>query len=355
MLFMFENHDGASLHPEVCAEILERVDRPNIRMNFDPINFERAGVNGHDGPQIVGPPSGHVHLKGLERGEFCEFGVGDVDLLPVLRALVAHGYRGGFTVEYEGPYDGTLRREGRGGQRKRGAADVDGAKLSHDSVHDGSRGTPGENVRQRGVTCGFAFQRCAMDRADRGFGAEQIRRSDLHAGCAGVPSQPQRLWNRQCRQPQSREALPLCTICGTSANVPTWVVRSSDRNMPRCPPASTPCAMMASTPCASSQSASSTVVAEERIFEPHVSYACQQFRGGQAEMKAHHRRPEFAEHVGGFGAERRAPRPAGIAPDRCRAPLDSGGKACATASRSTLGVGGVWQKKLTLNGFVVWQ
>ena len=43
--FIFENHDGASLHPEVCRDILERVDRPNIRMNFDPINFERAGVN----------------------------------------------------------------------------------------------------------------------------------------------------------------------------------------------------------------------------------------------------------------------------------------------------------------------
>ena len=42
MLFNFENHDGASLHPEVCREILQRVDRPNIRMNFDPINFERV-------------------------------------------------------------------------------------------------------------------------------------------------------------------------------------------------------------------------------------------------------------------------------------------------------------------------
>ena len=44
MRFNFENHDGASLHPEVCLEILNRVDRPNIRMNFDSINFERAGA-----------------------------------------------------------------------------------------------------------------------------------------------------------------------------------------------------------------------------------------------------------------------------------------------------------------------
>ena len=43
--FVFENHDGASLHPEVCREILDRAGRPNIRMNFDPINFAKAGVD----------------------------------------------------------------------------------------------------------------------------------------------------------------------------------------------------------------------------------------------------------------------------------------------------------------------
>jgi len=109
MLFNFENHDGASLHPEVCAEILERVDRPNIRMNFDPINFERAGVNCRTALDMVHRFVGHVHLKGLDRGEFCEFGAGDVDLLPVIEALHSYGYLGRFTVEYEGPHDGTLR------------------------------------------------------------------------------------------------------------------------------------------------------------------------------------------------------------------------------------------------------
>jgi sugar phosphate isomerase/epimerase len=109
MRFNFENHDGASLDPHVCRDILERVDRPNIRMNFDPINFERAGVNGRAALDLVHPFIGHVHLKGLEGGEFCEFGVGDVDLQPVLHALESYGYHGGFSVEYEGPHDGTLR------------------------------------------------------------------------------------------------------------------------------------------------------------------------------------------------------------------------------------------------------
>ena len=53
--------------------------------------------------------SAHVHLKGLENGEYCEFGAGDVDLTPALGAPVAGGYGGRFSVEYEGRFDGTLR------------------------------------------------------------------------------------------------------------------------------------------------------------------------------------------------------------------------------------------------------
>ena len=59
--------------------------------------------------EIVRPFVGHVHLKGLEDGKYCEFGVGDVDLGPTLRSLIEQGYEGGFSVEYEGPHDGTLR------------------------------------------------------------------------------------------------------------------------------------------------------------------------------------------------------------------------------------------------------
>jgi sugar phosphate isomerase/epimerase len=106
---LFENHDGASLCPDICGEILGLVDRPNIRMNFDPVNFERAGVGGMDALRILRPLIEHVHLKGLDGGELCEFGVGDLDLVPVLRSLVTHGYTGSFTVEYEGTFDRTLR------------------------------------------------------------------------------------------------------------------------------------------------------------------------------------------------------------------------------------------------------
>jgi sugar phosphate isomerase/epimerase len=109
VVFVLENHDGASLHPEVCRDVIGGVDRPNIRMNFDPINFAKVGADPMAALETVRPLVGHVHLKGLDAGQYCEFGAGDVDLTPVVRSLVGGGYDGRFTVEYEGRFDGTLR------------------------------------------------------------------------------------------------------------------------------------------------------------------------------------------------------------------------------------------------------
>jgi 3-oxoisoapionate decarboxylase len=107
--FVFENHDGASLVPEICREVLAGADRPNLRMNFDPINFAKAGVDPATARALLQPFMSHMHLKGLDGGEFCEFGAGDVDLTPIIAAVVRAGYSGDFAVEYEGSGDGTLR------------------------------------------------------------------------------------------------------------------------------------------------------------------------------------------------------------------------------------------------------
>jgi sugar phosphate isomerase/epimerase len=109
VFFLFENHDGASSHPEVCRDVLQAVDRPNVRLNFDPINFEHRGVDSFEAARALQPLIAHVHLKGYEKGRFCEFGAGDVDLMPVLRWLLGAGYTGAFTAEYEGPWDRTVR------------------------------------------------------------------------------------------------------------------------------------------------------------------------------------------------------------------------------------------------------
>ena len=62
--FVFENHDGVSLDPAICRDVLDRVGRPNIRMNFDPINFERHGVDSRRALDVV-CRSSPTHLKGL--------------------------------------------------------------------------------------------------------------------------------------------------------------------------------------------------------------------------------------------------------------------------------------------------
>jgi len=107
--FVIENHDGASSRPEVCRAILDAVGRPNVRLAFDPVNFEHRGVSSMDAVVALAPLVGHVHLKGYAAGEFCGFGEGEVDLIPALRHLVAGGYAGAFTVEYEGKGDRTVR------------------------------------------------------------------------------------------------------------------------------------------------------------------------------------------------------------------------------------------------------
>jgi sugar phosphate isomerase/epimerase len=109
LLFAFENHDGASSRPEICRDILAGVDRPNVALTFDPINFEHRGVRALDAFRTLQPFVAHVHLKGYSAGAFCGFGEGDVDLTPTLRALIGGGYHGAFTVEYEGSGDRTLR------------------------------------------------------------------------------------------------------------------------------------------------------------------------------------------------------------------------------------------------------
>ncbi|HEX6463228.1 MAG TPA: sugar phosphate isomerase/epimerase [Vicinamibacterales bacterium] len=107
--FVFENHDGASSNPDVCGTILEEIGLPNVRLTFDAVNFEHRGVKTMDALRRLHPLIGHVHLKGYDGEHFCEFGQGTVDLGPALEALITGGYRGPFTVEYEGAGDRTLR------------------------------------------------------------------------------------------------------------------------------------------------------------------------------------------------------------------------------------------------------
>ena len=73
-------------------------------------------------------------------------------------------------------------RSARERKGRRGAADR--PELSHHAVHDAARRTAAEQVRERRVARGLALERGAVDRGGGCFRAQQIRRSDLHAGGA---------------------------------------------------------------------------------------------------------------------------------------------------------------------------
>ena len=88
-------------------EIFAKLGLLDVDINLH--HILKVGVSASDALKAVAPFVAHVHLKGLENGDYCEFGVGDVDLTPVLRALIGSGYAGKFSVEYEGRFDGTLR------------------------------------------------------------------------------------------------------------------------------------------------------------------------------------------------------------------------------------------------------
>ena len=128
--------------------------------------------------------------------------------------------------------------------------------------------------------------RCGARRRSRA--RRDGRRSSSPRGRAGTPCRPAPPPRRARARPATpgASAIPPAAITGTRTARDDLrhereasraaSSRSSVRKWPRWPPASSPCAMIASTPRSSSQRASSTVVAEERIFAPARAHACEQ-------------------------------------------------------------------------------
>ena len=100
--FYFENHDGASLVPKFCLDVMKEINRPNVKLNFDPINFEKAGIDSDMAYDLLKNYISHVHLKGLLSGAYCSYGYGDVTLDYIITDLIDSNYNNIFTIEYEG-------------------------------------------------------------------------------------------------------------------------------------------------------------------------------------------------------------------------------------------------------------
>jgi len=99
-----EPHVGAVIDtPEKVLQLLELVDSPYLKVNFDISHFNIQGLAIEETVAALAPHTVHTHVKD-ERGlvpdfEFLIPGEGNFDYVTYLKAMQAHGYDGFITVE----------------------------------------------------------------------------------------------------------------------------------------------------------------------------------------------------------------------------------------------------------------
>jgi sugar phosphate isomerase/epimerase len=99
-----ESHDDW-VRSATVADIMTAVPHPALRALWDFGNAFAAGEDPAEGLRLLGPHLGYVHVKDglLSHGEWhlTQLGQGQVPLGQVIQGLLAAGYPGGLTVEWE--------------------------------------------------------------------------------------------------------------------------------------------------------------------------------------------------------------------------------------------------------------
>ncbi len=98
--------------PRRCVDIVESVGSPTLRLAWDAANFVQCGVRPFsEGYQSIRPHLEYMQIKDalLATGEVVPAGAGDGETLETIRALVADGFDGYFSLE---PHLGTTNSLG---------------------------------------------------------------------------------------------------------------------------------------------------------------------------------------------------------------------------------------------------
>ncbi len=99
-----EPHIGAAIEtPDAMAAVIQQIDSPSIRVNFDISHFNVLGIPIEESVAKMLPYTAHTHVKD-ERGraptyEYLIPGEGEFDYVAYLTAMQRGGYRGVVSVE----------------------------------------------------------------------------------------------------------------------------------------------------------------------------------------------------------------------------------------------------------------
>ena len=104
VIIALEPHIGVMIEtPQQICELIETVNSPYLRANFDISHFEILGLPMSETIPLMVPKTAHTHVKD-QRGlhpnfEFLIPGEGDFDYVAYLQKMSEYGYQGFITVE----------------------------------------------------------------------------------------------------------------------------------------------------------------------------------------------------------------------------------------------------------------
>lgn len=101
MIFLFENHDHLSLDINFLDGFFISINLPNVKLNYDAVNFERGGTNSVEALKRLLPLVEHVHVKGKRGKDISPLAESEYNFNEVFEILNKNDYRGYLSLEYE--------------------------------------------------------------------------------------------------------------------------------------------------------------------------------------------------------------------------------------------------------------
>ena len=105
IVFLFENHGGLSNNVQFLIDTLNLVNKNNIKLNFDSVNFEVEGIDPIKALEKLAPHVASFHVKGRRGYEYDIFGNDDSKIPEVTSTVLSLKKEILCAVEYEGKSD----------------------------------------------------------------------------------------------------------------------------------------------------------------------------------------------------------------------------------------------------------